>query len=74
MFFLLIKYYTLLIKEYLNRCLASVVGNHKVHGNVFTVHVFVNPVPDVRRHHVCKQVTEILWRGKKMEISHNTAR
>lgn len=61
-------------QKYLNRCLASVVGNHEVHGNVFTVHVFVNPVSNIRRHHICKQVTEILWRGKNKENSLNTAR
>ena len=67
---LLMKYYelyTLWIKKYLNRCLASVVSNHKVHGNVFTVHVFVNPVSNIRRHHVCKQVAEILWRVKEKD-------
>jgi len=40
------------MKYYLNRCLASVVSDHEVHSNVLTVHVFINPVSDGRRHHV----------------------
>ena len=40
------------IKTYLYRCLASVVGDHEVHGNVFTIHVLVNPVSYIDRHHV----------------------
>ena len=47
-------------KHYLNWCLASVVSDHEVHSDIFAIHVFINPVPDVGRHHVCEQVTKIL--------------
>lgn len=66
--------FILWIIKYLNRCLASVVSNHEVHGDVFTVQVFVDPISNVRRHHVCKQVTEILRRQQNTENSVITAR
>ena len=36
------------------------VANEEVHGNVFTVHVFVDPGPDLSRHHVSEQEVVIL--------------
>ena len=55
------------VTRYLYRSLASVVSDHEVHCNILTVHVFVNPVANVRRHHVGKEMAEILPEMKRVK-------
>lgn len=55
------------VTHYLYRSLPGVVGDHEVHCNVLTVHVFVDPVTNVRRHHVGKEMTEILTEIKRVK-------
>ena len=45
---------------HLERRKSGVVADEEVHGDVFTVHVFVNPGPDLSRHHVSEQEVIIL--------------